>query len=250
MGGKDEIEDLDAGPDPFVSTSEWDNGVSTWKRARVLFPAPAITVATDGSAYASFVQEFPFYAFYKVAVLRPKDRKMISTDALYYVSYLLNREEWRFVRARKFGKARIENTILYAPSANGHPDFQLMARLVRQTAAFPIIQSFRDARRGLVEKRFALLVKEWKSRQGFMSSVARMVNHPAYQEIIRMGDVAIPFLLAELEREPDHWFTALQTITGENPVQKDAAGALAKMANAWIKWGKSEGYSWNKRLPE
>ncbi len=65
-----------------------------------------------------------------------------------------------------------------------------------------------------------------------------------------MGDVAIPFLLAELEREPDHWFTALQTITGENPVQKDAAGALAKMANAWIKWGKSEGYSWNKRLPE
>gem|GEM_PF-1629087 len=246
MGGKDEIEDLEAGDDPFVSTSEWDNGVSTWKRANVLFPAPAITVATDGSAYASFVQEFPFYAFYKVAVLRPIERKAVSIDALYFVSYLLNREEWRFVRARKFGKARIENTELYAPSVNGVPDFALMAKLVRETAAFPVIQSFRDARRELVEQRFSDLVGDWKASLRFTSSVARMTAHPAYQEIIRMGDVATPLILAELEREPDHWFAALSAITGENPIPKDAVGKLNKMTEAWLRWGRKEGYSWKQ----
>lgn len=246
MGGKDEIEDLDDGPDPFVSTSAWDNGVTTWKRANRLFPAPAITVATDGSAYTSFVQEFPFYAFYKVAVVRPLQRREVPIDALYYVAYLLNREEWRFVRARKFGKTRIENTLLYAPSKNGRPDFEMMAKLVRRTAAFPIIQAFREARRQLLEQHFVGLAAKWKAVNKFTSSVSRMIVDPSYHEIIRMGDVATPLLLAELEHEPDHWFAALEAITGANPVSKDAAGNIDKMANAWLRWGKREGYSWAK----
>jgi len=76
LGGKDEIEDLaDDGTTPIVSTSEFNNGVTAWKRARFTYPPSVITVATDGSTCSSFVQEFPFYAFYKVAILRPKQEK-------------------------------------------------------------------------------------------------------------------------------------------------------------------------------
>ncbi|HWZ96754.1 MAG TPA: N-6 DNA methylase [Candidatus Dormibacteraeota bacterium] len=242
MGGKDEIEDLDDGDDPFVSTSAWDNGVSEWKKANILYPAPAITVATDGSAYTSYVQEFPFYAFYKVALLRPKMKESFPLDALYYVAYLLQREEWRFVRARKYGKARIENTILFGPTKSGKPDFEQMAELSRRCAAFPIIQSFRAARQKSVSERFSELVRQWKSAQRNESSVARMAAHPAYKEIIRMGEAAIPLLLDELRREPDHWFAALQTITGENPVPKGKWGKLKQMTDSWLEWGRERGY--------
>ncbi len=148
LGGKDEIEDLgDDGTTPIVSTSEFNNGVTAWKRARFIYRPPAITVATDGSTCSSFVQEFPFYTFYKVAILRPK-QQWFPLDAMYYVSYLLKQERWRYVYARKFGKARLSDTFLYGPvDRTGKPDFEKMAKLTRETAAFPIIQSFRDARK-------------------------------------------------------------------------------------------------------
>lgn len=56
----------------------------------------------------------------------------------------MKQERWRYVYARKFGKARLAKTFLYGPIKDGKPDFKKMARLVRKTTAFPIIQSFRD----------------------------------------------------------------------------------------------------------
>lgn len=143
LGGKDEIEDLDEGNFPNVSTSEYMNGVTSWKSPKHLFQAPSITVATDGSTCSSFVQEFPYYAFYKIAILTPK--KEIPVDAFYYVSYLLTRERWRYVYARKFGKHRINNTTLIAPvNQKGEPDFKLMAKIIQSTKAYPIVRLFRD----------------------------------------------------------------------------------------------------------
>lgn len=146
LGGKDEIEDLDEGNFPIVSTSEFMNGVSTWKKPSYFYQYPSITVATDGSVCSSFVQEFPFYAFYKVAILTPKNKyKNIDPDSFYYISYLLTREKWRYVYARKFGKSRIENTKIIVPiTRDKKPDFNKMGKLIRNTKAFPIISFFRD----------------------------------------------------------------------------------------------------------
>jgi hypothetical protein len=60
-------------------------------------------------------------------------------------------------------------------------------------------------------------VKQWKKDTEVHSSIARMIKHPAYQQIIDMGEAVIPLLLAELEREPDFWFAALQKLTGVGP---------------------------------
>jgi len=144
LGGHDEIEDLEDGDCPMVSTSEFMNGVKQWKAANTFYPFPTITVATDGSVCSSFVQEYPYYAFYKVAIVEPK--KKIPIDALYFISYLLYREKWRYVYARKFGKARILNTELLMPVLNnGEPDFEKMAEITRLTKAYPIITMFRIA---------------------------------------------------------------------------------------------------------
>ena len=74
-----------------------------------------------------------------------------------------------------------------------------------------------------------------------MSNTAQMAMLRSYQKIIGMGMVAVPFLLAELRREPDQWFWALEVITDENPVPAEAAGKVRVMAQAWIDWGRQRG---------
>jgi hypothetical protein len=87
------------------------------------------------------------------------------------------------------------------------------------------------------------LVAEWKkTKQRASSSVLKWVMHPAYQRIIGKGKDAVPFILRELEREPDHWFWALNAITGEDPVKEEDKGDIAAMSRAWIHWGRQSGY--------
>jgi hypothetical protein len=147
LGGKDEIEDMEEGNIPNISTSEFTNGVTSFKSPKIIYSPPVITVATDGSMCSSFVQEFSFDAFYKIAILKSKANKTIPLDALYYISYLLFREKWRYVYARKFGKNRINLTTLIIPiDSNEQPDFSLMATIVQQCQAFLTIDLFRKAK--------------------------------------------------------------------------------------------------------
>ncbi len=68
-----------------------------------------------------------------------------------------------------------------------------------------------------------------------------MAMHPAYQQIIGMGDAALPFIFQELRRDPDHWFWALKAITGEDPVAASDRGQLDKMTTAWLDWAGRHG---------
>lgn len=88
---------------------------------------------------------------------------------------------------------------------------------------------------------FEKLKTEWKSKTRFMSNSAQMATVWPYQQIIGMGRPALPLILRELERETDHWFWALEAISGENPVPAEKAGQVENMAKAWIEWGRKEG---------
>lgn len=89
-----------------------------------------------------------------------------------------------------------------------------------------------------LEQRFRALAQQWKDDTRFLSSVHEMVSHPAYLRIIGMGQLAVPLLLEELRRAPDHWFVALQAITGVNPIPAAASGDVDKMAQAWLSWAE------------
>jgi hypothetical protein len=56
-----------------------------------------------------------------------------------------------------------------------------------------------------------------------------------------MGPEVVPLILAELDKEPDHWFWALEAITEENPVGDNIAGDMAASAKAWVQWGRKNG---------
>ncbi len=95
-----------------------------------------------------------------------------------------------------------------------------------------------------LEKRFKALADRWRSETRHLSSATRMAMHPAYQQIIGMGPDAVPLILRELERELGHWFWALHSITGGDPVPERSRGNVAQMRAAWLGWARSEGYRW------
>lgn len=88
---------------------------------------------------------------------------------------------------------------------------------------------------------FASLRDEWKSESQYMSNSAQMAMLASYQRIIGMGQPALPLILKELQREPDHWFWALRMISRVDPTREEHRGDVEKMASDWIVWGKSEG---------
>jgi hypothetical protein len=97
---------------------------------------------------------------------------------------------------------------------------------------------------GDLEQEFAQLAAQWRRERGATSLARRMAEHPAYRRIVAMGEKVVPLILAELEREPDHWFFALHEITGASPVPAQSRGKLKEMAEAWIDWGRKHGYRW------
>ena len=85
--------------------------------------------------------------------------------------------------------------------------------------------------------KFQQLVKNWHEEIGLSSSGSEIVASPSYLRIIAMGKSALPLILQELRDhsdDPDHWFVALQTITGENPVPEEAYGDTVRMAQCWL----------------
>jgi hypothetical protein len=67
-------------------------------------------------------------------------------------------------------------------------------------------------------------------------------NHPAFQDIISMGEAVVPLMLQDLQVRPRLWVWALPEITGSDPVPASDRGNIARMSEAWVRWGKANGY--------
>ena len=88
---------------------------------------------------------------------------------------------------------------------------------------------------------FEQLSRQWKDECAILSSTSAMVAHPAYQAIIALGEPVVPLLLQDLANEHVHWFEALKSITGEDPVSPKDWGSIPAMTNSWLNWGRSRG---------
>jgi hypothetical protein len=50
-----------------------------------------------------------------------------------------------------------------------------------------------------VEQKFQRLAAGWRAETGHLSSITKMFNHPAYQEIIGLGADVTPSFLRDLQ---------------------------------------------------
>ncbi len=95
----------------------------------------------------------------------------------------------------------------------------------------PISRAEKDS-----EIRFNELKQTWEKETEHLSAITEISMHPAYQQIIGMGKEALPHIMKELATMPTHWFWALRSITGENPIPADKIGKVNEMAEAWLMW--------------
>lgn len=93
-----------------------------------------------------------------------------------------------------------------------------------------------------VLERFRRLETKWLAEAGCSSSSTLLRSHPAFLEIISLGDAVVPFMLTDLQERPRLWVWALPQITGTDPVPAEDRGNIAKMSAAWLRWGREHGY--------
>lgn len=93
-----------------------------------------------------------------------------------------------------------------------------------------------------IEDTFRELRDRWSEETEYLSSPYEMAMNESYQQIIGLGESVVPLILQDLISTHDHWFWALKAITRQNPVNDQDAGDITNMANAWIAWGKEQGY--------
>ncbi len=88
---------------------------------------------------------------------------------------------------------------------------------------------------------FEELALGWSEGTAHLSSPSKLIEHPAYRQMIGLGPAVLPLLLLDLEESGRFWFPALNAISGENPVTDDAAGDVERMTDAWLQWGRANG---------
>ena len=103
------------------------------------------------------------------------------------------------------------------------------------------LMAAQPAAQGL-HREFLALAAQWREETAGHSVITPKVAHPAYLRIIGMGPVALPWILRELEEHGGHWYVALQSITGANPVPHEDRGRIPKMRAAWLRWAREEGW--------
>ena len=91
--------------------------------------------------------------------------------------------------------------------------------------------------------KFQQLASEIEEDCIMLSSPTQIALHPAYQEIIGMGNAILPLLIKRLTEFPTMWFWALEAIAGINPVRKDHRGSVPYMIQDWNSWARENGHA-------
>ena len=93
-----------------------------------------------------------------------------------------------------------------------------------------------------VRQRFTELADRWELETWHMSVTSDACQHPAYLQIVSMGEPTVPLILERMQQEGGHWDFALGNITGANPVRRSDWGNIAAIQASWLEWGEANGY--------
>lgn len=179
------------------------------------------------SVYGAIVDHIEPPHVKDVVVPLPTDRRVIEA---------IGRPVIRAMDLREFASAELDasRSMLFAevrePDAHIPEDVQRRLQEVRK----PLDVVFHE------------LAARWRKETAVQPTATAIMSHAAYQQIIGMGQDAVPLILLDLkENGPDHWFWALSAITRENPITEDMAGDLRRMTEAWLAWGQARGFPTN-----
>jgi hypothetical protein len=142
-----------------------------------------------------------------------------------------HRAEDNIASAWRANYAQFPNDALAAISTNFSINFNPQTASSEKTALT----------NALVEE-FQSLAKKWKEKTSFHSSLGEMFTNEEYQRIMAMGRDALPLILSDLQKNPSHWFYALEKIAGRDVAAEAGAKSFVDARSAWLEWGYKNNY--------
>lgn len=91
-----------------------------------------------------------------------------------------------------------------------------------------------------MEEKFYSLLEQWKEVTCFKSWNDRA--HPAYKEILAMGEAVIPLLLENISNS---WLSICvlgDMIENHDHIPREHWGNFENLQKDWLKWGRNNGY--------
>ncbi|MBA0184714.1 restriction endonuclease subunit S [Pectobacterium versatile] len=119
------------GKHPFVSASEFNNGVTSKTDHVPMHQAGVISVVRNGNSVANaFYQDKPFCSTEDVHIFTPKIN--MNKYVALFLCALIKKERYRYSYGRKWGIARMKESLIFLPvDDTGEPDWLLMERYIK-----------------------------------------------------------------------------------------------------------------------
>ena len=125
------INTLCKGNTPYVSSTEFNNGISAYVDVAATNDGCVLTVNRGGSVGKTFFQERAFLATpVDVRILQPKFE--MNKFVALFLTVIIEKEKYRFNYSRKMGTGRINNLDIKLPTrTNNHPDWEFMENYIK-----------------------------------------------------------------------------------------------------------------------
>ena len=99
--------------------------------------------------------------------------------------------------------------------------------------------SVRDAND--VRRTFRRLFDVWDRDTFIHSCPDEIYGHWAYEQILGLGEPAVPYMLGEIQRGNSKLMVALDSMFGGSPVRIPEP-TTEEVMSAWMDWGEATGY--------
>jgi hypothetical protein len=116
---------------PFISSTQFSNGVARYVDDEPTIPGNTITVARNGSVGSSFYQPIPYCASPDdIRIFNPKFT--INKYIALFLITIIETEKFRYGYGRKFGTKRMKETKIKLPvTPKGSPDWKFMENYIK-----------------------------------------------------------------------------------------------------------------------
>lgn len=153
---------------PYVSSTQFNNGVSSFVKSEVTQSGNTITVARNGSVGSSFYHSYNYCASPDdVRIFRPKFH--LNKYIALFLCTLIENEKYRFTYGRKFGTKRMQEAEIKLPvDSNNTPDWRWIENHVKNALVTGLQQKAKSVwcnnfDKGKVsEKKLSLKTQNWK----------------------------------------------------------------------------------------
>jgi hypothetical protein len=129
--GREQSGNNEKGDYPLISATRDNNGLNSMiLEGTKLFSKNTISVPSNGASTGeAFYQPVDYYSTGDVNILTSKFP--LNSYSALFLSTVIRLDKYRFNYGRKWGKDRMEQSMIKLPAKNGQPDFEFMENYIK-----------------------------------------------------------------------------------------------------------------------